>query len=310
MMNSGLQQQQQQQQKKKKKKGDSMFLTQHRSVSSRVVELVAFVVVAFQIVAAHAQSDDERTRSEETLKNCRVEAASYLIRANQGDQTPFKWQPESLLKWQNTINRSVHGNFYVWTKDGRPEVVASIYQFYSPKLEFSAELQSLSLTPFVLEKKGEKLWTPKEPGLVLKMFDDTSAPPTSKPGRLIKMRQLTDQFTGEMTDWTGNSYRLRLMPKPLFRYESTDPQVLDGALFSLTYTTDPEVLVIVEARKSDDGYRWMYGFGRMNVGDLKVFHRDKEIWNAERLKSPFYYKDGVYTLFNELPIPKPMDAAQ
>lgn len=272
--------------------------------------LVAFFVAAVPTMPVRAQSDDERVRSEETLKNCRMEAASYVIRTTQREQSPIKWQQESLLKWQNTVDKSVHGNIFVWTRDGRPEVVASIYQFYSPKVEFAAELQSLSLSPIVLEKRGEKLWTPKEAGLVLKMFDDTSAPATSKPQRLIKMRQLADQFTGRMVDWSGEPYRLRLMPKPLFRYESTDPQVLDGAMFALTYTTDPEVLVTIEARKSGDEFRWMYGFARMNVGELRVFNRDQEIWRAERLEDPYYFKDGIYTLFKDLPLPKPNDAIE
>lgn len=272
--------------------------------------LVAAIMVALQAMAVFAQPDDEAARAAETLENGRLEAGSYVIRAMNDDAKPIKLHPESLLKWHNSVDKSVHGNIFVWTKNGRPEVVASIFQFYSPKVEFAAELQSLSLSPLVMEKRGEKLWTPKDPGIVLKLFDDTSAPSASKPQRLIKMRQLADQFTGRMTDWSGENYRLRLMPKPLFRYESTDPDVLDGALFALTYTTDPEVLITVEARKSGNDFRWMYGFARMNIGDLKVSYRDHEIWHADRLEDPFYYKHGVYTLFKDLPVPKSKNAVE
>lgn len=272
--------------------------------------IFAAFVIALHATAGLAQPDGKGARAAETLENGRLEAASYVIRATKDDQKPIQLQRESLLKWHNSVEKSVHGNIFVWTKEGRPEVVASVFQFYSPNGEFAAELQSLSLGPLLLEKRGEKLWMPKDPGIVLKMFDDTTAPSTSKPQRLIKMRQLADQFTGQMTDWSGESYRLRLMPKPLFRYESTDPQVLDGALFALTYTTDPEVLVTVEARKSGEGFRWMYGFARMNIGELKVSYRDREIWSAERLEHPYYYKDAVYTLFKDLPVPKSRNAAE
>jgi hypothetical protein len=119
------------------------------------------------------------------------------------------------------------------------------------------------------------------------------------------MRQLAEQFSVQITDWSNETYRLRLLPKPLFRYESTDPEVLDGALFAFTYTTDPEVLVMVEARKTDNGFRWMYGLARMNIGELRVSYRDKEIWKADRLEHPYFYKNGIYTLFMDLPLPKP-----
>lgn len=273
---------------------------------SHISSLMIAFAVSLLVFASpvSAQVDGERDRAAATLESGRLEAALYVIRPEPDDQKLIKLNAESLLKWQNTVDKTVHGNIFVWTKEGRPELVASFYQFYSPKNEFDAELHSLALGPLVIEKDGVKIWTPKEAGVVLKNFDDSSAPADSKPQRLIKMRQLAEQFTGQMTDWSNETYRLRLMPKPLFRYESTDPQVLDGALFALTYTTDPEVLVLVEARKTDQGFRWMYGLARMNVGELKVSQGDREIWNAPRLKHPFFYKDGNYTLFTDMPLPK------
>jgi hypothetical protein len=119
------------------------------------------------------------------------------------------------------------------------------------------------------------------------------------------MRTLADRFTVQLTDWSGETYRLRLLPRPLFRYGSPDSEVVDGALFAFTYTTDPELLVMVEARKSAKGVRWMYGHARMNIGELKVSYRGREVWTADRLEHPYFYKDGVYTLFKDLPLPKP-----
>ena len=64
--------------------------------------------------------------------------------------------------------------------------MASIYQFYSPKRDFCAEFHSLSLDPLVAVKNGKELWTPKEPGVVLKPFDDAAEPSPSKPQRLVE----------------------------------------------------------------------------------------------------------------------------
>lgn len=250
-----------------------------------------------------AQEDTEQKRSAATLKNGLREAGKYDIRVPAGERPFAQLEPVSLLKWQNTVNKSVHGNIFLWLRAGRPVVIASIYQFYSPKQSFEGEFQSLSLGPLQVQREGVAVWSPKEAGVVLKPFEEDTAPSDSKPLRLIAMRKLAERFTGNLVDWDRQSYRLRLMPKPLYRYESTDPELLDGAIFSLTYTTDPEVLVLVEARKTAQGFRWMYGFGRMNVGDVTVYENDKMIWSAPRLESPYYYPQGSYTLMKDLPLP-------
>ena len=273
----------------------------HRRISS----LVAAALLAFALcgVPATAQPEGDRERSTATLENGQLEAALYSIRA-EGSKTSIPLHEEPVLKWNNSVNQSVYGNIFLWTKAGRPEVVASIYQFYSPKKEFAAEFQSLSLDPLVIEKNGKEVWAPKDPGVVFKAFEGAGEPPASKSQRLVAMKKLAGEFTVELTDWLSQEiYHLRLLPTPLYRYGSPDSDVLDGALFAFTYTTDPELLVMVEARKIKEGLRWVYGHARMNVGELKVSYRDREIWKAERLEHPFLYKEGVYTLFMDLPLP-------
>jgi len=262
-----------------------------------------WLLVALLVMPASAQ-DDERERTVATLENGQFEAALYKIHLPDRDDDSIKLHEESVLKWNNSVDQSVFGNIFLWTKGGRPEVVASIYQFYSPKKDFCAEFQSLSLDPLVVEKKGKEVWTPKDPGIVLKPFERAAGPAATKPQRLVEMRKLADQFTVQLTDYSKETYRLRLLPRPLLRYGSPDSEVLDGALFAFTYTTDPELLVMVEARKTDKGHQWMYGLARMNIGELKVTYRDREIWKADRLVHPYRFPEGVYTLFMGLPLPK------
>jgi hypothetical protein len=283
----------------------------HRKFARSAVAAIVALALALNSFPAAAQTEDDRARAAATLENGRVEAASYAMRpAADGDQRPIELNPDSLLQWHNSVNQSVFGNIFLWTKAGRPEAVASIYRFYSPKVEFAAEFQSLSLTPLIIEKDGEEVWTPREAGVVLHAFEDAATPSQSRSQRLIQMRQLADEFAVQLTDWSEETYSLRLMPRPLYRYESTDPEVLDGALFAFTYTTDPELLVMVEARKTETGFQYMYGHARMNVGAVTVTYRDQEVWTADRLEHPYLYKDGVYTLFMGLNLPVPDSPAE
>jgi hypothetical protein len=249
-----------------------------------------------------AQSDDdERARAATTLENGKREAKEYVVRSG-SDNEPITLQPESFLRWQNNVNKSVHGNIFLWTRNGRPELVSSIFQYYSPRQAFAAEFHSLSLGPLNVEKEGMAVWTPKAPGIVLKPFDESIEPAQTKPQRLQQMRKLAQSFTVDLTEYDGIPYQMRLMNQPLYRYESTDPELLDGALFAYTYTTDPDLIVVIEARKSGDRFQWQYGLARMNTGSVKVTCNNREVFQAERLET-FFHKDGPYTIFSGLPVP-------
>lgn len=278
-----------------------------RGLATRLIFLAATFSGWMDVVRADESSDDEKSRAAATLESGKREAALYTVYANPRGDKPFELKPESLLKWQNTVNKSVHGNIFLWTHNGRPELVASIMRFYSPRVSFGAEFHSLALTPLTMEKDDKVVWTPKEPGIVLKPFDENIDPSDSKPQRLRQMRQLAQMFTADLEDYDRDTYRLRLMSQPLYRYESTDPDVLDGALFSYTYTTDPDLLVVVEARKSNDRFRWMFGLARMNVGDVKVTYNNREVFHASRL-STYSHPTGTYTIFQGLPLPKAPDS--
>jgi hypothetical protein len=90
--------------------------------------LAMWLVLAIHGVPVNAQSEGELDPAAETLENGQLEAALYVIHPAQDDQKPIKLNGDSLLKWHNSVNQSVYGNIFVWTKEGRPETVASIYR--------------------------------------------------------------------------------------------------------------------------------------------------------------------------------------
>jgi hypothetical protein len=50
-----------------------------------------------------------------------------------------------------------------------------------------------------------------------------------------------------------------------------------------TLGTDPEVLLLLESRPTDEGYRWHYAPVRFTFRPVALEHRGKEVWNAQRL---------------------------
>jgi len=98
------------------------------------------------------------------------------------------------------------------------------------------------------------------------------------------MRRLAQEFTGHGVDRESKKWELRLLPTPLFRYPSAKTGVVDGALFALVSNagTDPEVLLLIEAREEAGKSWWEFACGRFSDMDLHVTRKDKEVFTSVR----------------------------
>jgi hypothetical protein len=149
-------------------------------------------------------------------------------------------------------------------------------------------MQSLSLTGLVAERHGKVLWEPDRPGITLQDVPDAAVPSDAATIRLRQMRSLAGAFSAVMIDYRNNPkgerQTLRLLPQPLYRYQSTAPEVIDGALFAYVLGTDSEVLLLLEARAAGDRTIWQYAFARMNNDALVGFHNEREVWSVGRAR--------------------------
>ena len=129
------------------------------------------------------------------------------------------------------------------------------------------------------------------------------------------MRTLTRDFSGSSRDREDRRWDLRLLPQPLYRYESTDPDVLDGALFAYVTSagTDPEALLLFEARKPspNDSAKWHYAIARFTDLQLSVRHKGDEVFTAPLIpvNSPDPDLKDRYRGFHDRDIPAVLDKA-
>ena len=146
------------------------------------------------------------------------------------------------------------------------------------------ELHSLSEAVLVVDRDSPNTWEPQAPGLELKPVPGAPTPAASPAQRAIQIRALAREFSGRSLSDSDQSWELRLLPSPLYRYESTDPDVIDGAVFALVSSagTDPEIILLLEARKTPEGPRWTFGAARFSDMSLWLKHKDQEVWNAIR----------------------------
>src|SRR5207247_2374244 len=87
-----------------------------------------------------------RENIEAALKLTQAAAAEYEIRVGSEDK-PLELQSEPVLRWSNPDRGEIHGNVFLWTRAGRPLVVASLHKWFSPHTHMSHEFQSLAEEP-------------------------------------------------------------------------------------------------------------------------------------------------------------------
>jgi hypothetical protein len=154
----------------------------------------------------------------------------------------------------------------------------------------------------VVKRDEFNQWKPQA-GLERKELPDSGAPAATAGARLVQMRRLAQEFGGHEVDRDGKRWELRLLPTPLYRYPSAKTGVVDGALFALMSSagTDPEVLLLIEAKEADGKMRWEYACGRFSDWELHVQRKDKEVWSSvPSEKNPFAHDPlHLYRIYPE-----------
>jgi hypothetical protein len=229
------------------------------------------------------EPNDEKARAAEFLSLAKAEAAAYTFRPDTPGDQAFTLRAEPVLVWTNPVVGSIHGAVFVGTVKGRPEAIASLYKWYSPFRHRTNEFQSLSLGTFVAERGGRAVWSPSRPGLELKPIPGAPGPAASAPQRLRQMREMAQDFTARQTDRSQVTRDMRLLTRPIYRYEGTEGDLVDGGLFVFVLGTDPEAFLLMEARRTASGPLWQYGVVRMNSIEMRVDHKGRESWRVETL---------------------------
>jgi hypothetical protein len=211
----------------------------------------------------------------------------------------LEFKKEPVFEWSNPVRSGVQqGVVFLWLRDGRPAALGCIFSQPAqlPGRRVFHEFHALDTEKLLVSRPNAlNEWKPQA-GLERKELPDAGAPATAAGARLVQMRRLAEEFTGHETDNEGKRWDLRLLPAPLYRYPEARSGVIDGALFTLVSTagTDPEVLLLIEAREADGKPRWEYACGRFSDRSLYVQRKEKEIWSSVRNETNVHTHDPLH----------------
>ncbi len=272
------------------------------------------MIASLLMALALGQSPDPKPevgRSKTLLALHEADASQFAIFRDASRTERLSLRREPIYRWTNpTRSGGQEGDVFLWTYKGRPEAVGCIFSHPEEpdRRVICHELHSLSPATLIVDRDSNNRWEPKAAGVTPRPLPDAPAPASTASARLRQMNAIAREFSGSSLDHGGKRWDFRLLPKPLYRYESADPDVLDGAVFAFVTSagTDPELLLMIEAHKRDgEAPRWEYAAARFSDLDLWLRHKDAEVWSVP----PARIQDGGepsqrYRLYVDRKIPE------
>jgi hypothetical protein len=267
---------------------------------------IALLAVAMSIGGVRAADDRAIARIDARLLALHRDEAKrweIFVDAERTKQADFVSEP--IFRWTNASRANGQsGAMFVWTFAGRPVALGGV--FSNPEggrrvimHEFHA-LGPLQLFPRL--KDSEHEWQPAAAVPLLPLPDAPSPEPTAA-RRARQIATLAREFTAHTVDDLDLRWQLRLLSRPLYRYESASGDLIEGAVFAFVSDagTDPEIMLVLEAVKEGGKAIWQYRTVRLSILSLHVQYKGKEIWTSLRNDptGPLGNPDRTYALIRD-----------
>lgn len=243
--------------------------------------LVGLVVLSLRPVSADDPKPDDAAKRarEQRLEFMKGKLAEFALELEASPALPLKLADEPSLRWTNPI-RGVEGDgaTFFWTDGGRPVAVATVSIRQGGKV--FREFALLGDRPIRAIRENRVVWSPRKNPVSFEPLADAPMPAKSPGQRLTQLKEMSRRF--RVSILKGNPVEGRLMPQPLLRYAAPDSGVIDGAVFAFAEATDPEALLILEARRDEshpDGV-WMFSVARMTSPQVEFRLGEKLLWTG------------------------------
>ncbi len=230
-------------------------------------------------------------------------AAEYVVRLGPDAKFEARMLPEPVLRWSQPVRGGDDGALYLWVREGKPVAAVTFFTFKWPDglRSLNHEKHSLVTEPVEAAWKGDVVWKTSRPGLAFRPIPDAPVPAGTAPARLRQMQALVREFSATTIDDQGSSWPLRVLAKPLYRYEVKT----DGALFALVQGTDPEAFVLIEVRGEGKATHWEYAVTRFTDLEIHIRHHGVEVFSGGHTIGE---ANGIYHTLGQ--INKPSDSPE
>lgn len=259
-----------------------------RSIAG-VFLLVATIVCCAALaanLANGAEQDDkqrEQARRERLLVQMRELAQQTQVRFQHGDRQP-QLLASPVFRYDDKPRRFLDATLWVWTEEGRPVAFEKIEAMELSVPAWQYCLASVSEELLEVKWSSGLRFRSTEPGIEFRPLPEAPDVAAGAAQRKRQARELAPNFSARIvTEPTANqSEAMRLLPRPIFEYSEAGSKAFLGAVFGLTTSgTNPDLLLLLEARGEDGRLNWNYALARMTTGGLKVQYHGAPVWEAD-----------------------------
>jgi hypothetical protein len=208
------------------------------------------------------------------------------------DKTTVELSGAALLRYSSPGAGTTDGSLWAWGKAGRPVALGAVFFEQRPKQDekWSCELLSLTNGPVGAQSTAGWKWAAEASDLRFSPIPDAPAVAEKDTDRARQMKELARRFAVSATYREGMTEQLRLMVRALHRYSDREDGLLDGVIHAFASGTNPEALLLLEARSVEGGpdasrrMAWHFGFARMGAGKCQAKLDDRVVWDCPAIK--------------------------
>lgn len=256
--------------------------------------IASFVLV---LPTAFAEEAMDKEQIEKWSKYYHNRAMGYELSTVDGGKTEtLKLIPTPVLRWNNPLRTTTHGECYAWANDGRVRAFATIFSYpHAGGRRVSHEFNAFGDKGLSVAYDGSEFWKVGQGDAPeLKPVPESPTVATTAALRVAQMRRIARAFAAESTE-NDETQPLRLLPAPIYRYEQGPDSKADGALFAFVMGTDPEILLLLESSDEGSTSEWRFTAARHTYTSLKMTYDGTVVWTSvkESRDEPYHARHGI-----------------
>jgi hypothetical protein len=257
------------------------------------------VGAALFMTASRAQTANREPPELQSLREQRLTKMRSFVEAltiaevDGASERPIKLVSEPVLRFSDPDRLHSDGTLWVWGDRGRPRAFSEVFLKDDSEKVLYHGVTSTADGPLVGRKKQRTIWSPRRAGIDFAVLPDAPQPLPSSRDRRVQMKRLAKRFTAYEVFPEDRRSELRLLTSPVHQYEDQEAGILDGGAFVLALGTNPELILLLEARGADGAdARWNYAVARRGNAPLFVEIDGKPVWEA-----PVYFEGTAKDIY-------------
>jgi len=282
--------------------------TSVRPLWSRRIACAAIAGGWLSLALAGDERDDAKTdqpadnpASAVQRQRMQQRVASLSMERGEKARQKIELAETALLRYSSPGSETTDGAVWAWGKSGRPVALSAIFfeELPTGDEKWSCELTMLTDEPLRLASRSGWKWTPAKSNLRWLPVPESAVVAETAGQRARQLKDLARQFAASETFGESRTDQLRLLIQPLHRYSDPDHDLLDGALFAFASGTNPEALLLLEARPDSRGTAtWHFAFARMGAAACQARLDEKVVWECAAIKA-WHNREPYYSVFGK-----------